>query len=279
MTRVLVLGRQGQLAQALAATPWPTGWQVDFAGRPDFDLTRIEALSEYLGHARPQVVINTAAYTAVDAAEDHAEAAFRLNAEAPAALAQACHASGRLLIHVSTDYVFGGTGQGPYDEDSTPDPVNLYGRSKAEGEVRTLAACPDATVARTAWLMSPGHGFLAAIMRRAAEGLPLRVVHDQRGNPTLASDLAAALVRVSVDRLAGKGGSGLLHMAGPAEATWFDVARAAVSKLGREIDLQPINSFDYVSKAQRPRDSRLDVMRLQRFHDIKLHPWLDWAAD
>lgn len=279
MTRVLVLGRRGQLARALASTPWPVGWRVAFAGRDDVDLAGIEAIPEILNQARPDVVINTAAYTAVDAAEDHREAAFTLNAEVPAAVAQACCAAGRLLIHLSTDYVFGGTDEGPYDEAARPDPVNVYGRSKAEGEARTLAACPDATVVRTAWLMSADSGFLATMARRAATGEPLRVVDDQRGNPTLAADLAAALVRVAADRLAGRGAPGLLHMAGPSEATWFDVARAVVATLNPGADLQPISSFDYVSKAQRPRDSRLDVLRLQHIHGIALRPWPEWVAE
>lgn len=277
MTRVLVLGREGQLARALATAAWPESWAVQFQGREALDLAQLDRIAPFVADKAPDIVINTAAYTAVDQAEIEPEAACRLNADAPAIMAQTCQQLGALFIHVSTDYVFGATGNGPYAEDAPVSPVNVYGRSKADGETAVLAAASDATVARTAWLMSPDSGFLRAILTRALRGEPLRVVDDQRGSPTRAADLAQALITVSEDRLAGIGQSGLLHVAGPTEATWYDLARCAIESTGLDVELHRTASTDYVLRAQRPRDSRLSTVRLQKNHGIGLPPWLDWV--
>lgn len=279
MTRVLVVGRRGQLARALAATAWPAGWDVVFAGRETLDLGDLDALDRFLTEAAPEVVINTAAYTAVDRAEAEPELAFHLNAAAPERLARICRASGTSLIQVSTDYVFGATGTGPYSEDDAVGPVNVYGRSKAEGEGRVLAANPDALIVRTAWLLSPGSGFVAAIIDRALSRLPMRVVADQCGNPTRASDLAEALVRLVDGRLAGKGGPGLVHAAGSEAASWHGLAAAIVSCVEAAGTVQPISTGDYVTSAQRPRDSRLDVSRLSSIHGIEMRPWSEWITE
>ena len=129
-----------------------------------------------------------------------------------------------------------------------------------------------------AWLMSPATGFIATIKRRAQAGESLRVVCDQRGNPTQASDLAQALVRVAQDRLSGRGQGGWLHAAGPETASWFDLARAALAPLGLEAQVKPVFSNDYPAIARRPRDSRLDVTRLAHIHAIELSPWTHWVA-
>jgi len=279
VTRVLVLGRNGQLARALAQAAWPDGWRIEFAGRDRLDMLRLERIAPFLAEQDADVVINTAAYTAVDLAETERDAAFQLNDEAPGAVAQFCHTKGALLIHVSTDYVFGGAGTGPYDEDAPISPLSVYGFSKAAGEARALSAAADATVARTSWLMSPDAGFLAAILRRAVQGESLRVVKDQRGNPTLASDLAQALVRVTRDRLRGIGQAGPLHMAGGAEASWFDLAKLAIEAAGLDTPLSPASSIDHVLPAQRPEDSRLSTLRLRQNHGIDMLPWPDWVPD
>jgi dTDP-4-dehydrorhamnose reductase len=280
VTRVLVLGRYGQLARALAATPWPDGWTPAFAGRETLDLTRPERIAPFLAGQAPDVVINTAAFTAVDAAETDEASAFALNAEAPAAIAEACRAQGRLLINLSTDYVFSGDGGAPHAEDALTSPLNVYGRSKAEGEQRVMAADPDALVVRTAWLLSPRSGFVRAILSRATAGAPLRVVSDQRGNPTQASDLAAALVGIAEKRLSGVGSGGLLHVAGQDPATWFDLAEALARAAGRPAgSVQAIDSETHSSVAVRPRDSRLDVTRLKSVYGITLPGWTAWITE
>lgn len=280
VTRVLVLGRYGQLARALAATAWPEGWTPAFAGRETVDLSRPERIAPFLAERAPDIVINTAAFTAVDAAETEQTSAFALNADAPAALAGACRAAGRLLIHLSTDYVFSGDGGALYAEDAPTAPLNAYGRSKAEGERRVLAADPDALVVRIAWLLSPQSGFVRAILSRATAGAPLRVVSDQRGNPTRASDLAAALVGIAGKRLSGIGAGGPLHAAGQDSATWFDLAEALALAAGRPAgSVQAIDSETYRSVAIRPRDSRLDVTRLKSVYGIILPAWTTWITE
>lgn len=279
MTRVLVLGRQGQLAQALAQVTWPTGWHLDLAGRDALDLNQIERIEPFISDRPADIIINTAAYTEVDRAESEVEPAFRLNAEAPEAVADACRASGRLLIHVSTDYVFGGAGEAPYREDDPVAPLNVYGRSKAEGERRVRAADPGATIARTSWLMSPTQGFAQAMLRRVQAGAALRVVADQCGTPTLANDLAQALVRLSADRYSGRGGPGPLHLAGPEAASWHDLAVAMTAAVAPDRVVTPICAREYGAGATRPADSRLDVSRLLSIHGIQLRPWSAWITD
>lgn len=280
MTRVLVLGRYGQLARALAATPLPDNWTAGFAGRETLDLTRPETIAPFLVEQAPDVIINTAAFTAVDAAETDEPSAFALNAEAPAAIAEACRAQSRLLIHLSTDYVFSGDGGAPYAETAAVAPLNAYGRSKAEGERRVLAADPDALIMRTAWVLSPQSGFVRAILSRAMAGAPLRVVSDQCGNPTRAADLAAAVVEIAASRLSGVGSGGLLHTAGHASATWFDLAQALAAVAGRPVgSVQAIDSETHSSVAVRPRDSRLDVTRLQSVWGIVLPAWTAWITE
>jgi dTDP-4-dehydrorhamnose reductase len=280
VTRVLVLGRHGQLARALAATPWPDGWTPAFAGREALDLVRPETIAPFLVEQAPDLVINTAAHTAVDAAETDQAAAFALNAEAPAALADACRVQGRLFLHLSTDYVFSGDGGAPYAEDAPVAPLNVYGRSKAEGERRVLTAHPDALIVRTAWLLSPHSGFVRAILSRALAGEASRVVRDQRGNPTRAADLAAALVEIARQGRAGAAPGGILHAAGHASATWFELAEALAALAGRPGgSVQAIESDRHHSVAARPRDSRLDVTRLQSAHGVTLPGWTSWITE
>lgn len=273
MTRVLVLGRNGQLARALAATAWPDGWATAFAGRETLDLTRPEAIAPYLAAQAPDVVINTAAYTAVDAAETEEAAAFALNADAPSVLAEACRAGGRLLIHLSTDYVFSGDGGAPYAEDAPVAPLNVYGRSKAEGERRVLAADPDALIIRTAWLLSRDSGFINAIRSRLLAGETVRVVDDQLGSPTFVRDLAAALPALAAARRAGRGDAGLLHVAGPQQASWLDLAHALALSIDRIEGVKCVDSATYAAIAPRPADSRLDVTKLRSAYGISLRAW------
>lgn len=279
MTRVLVLGRSGQLARALADAAWPAGWSVEFAGRGDLDLTRLDLVESHLADRAPDLIVNTAGYTAVDRAETEPEAAFRLNAEAPEVVAQAARRLGAALIHLSTDYVFGGAGAAPFAEEDQPSPVNAYGGSKAEGERRVRAADPDALVARTAWLLSPDAGFVRAILVRALAGEALRVVDDQRGSPTRAADLAEALARIAEARLAGRTPGGILHVAGSEPATWFDIASAMIASACPEARVEPIASADHGAAAPRPADSRLDVSRLAAIHGLSLPPWRSWVTE
>lgn len=280
MTRVLIIGRSGQLARALAAARWPAGWTFAFAGRETLDLTQHDQIAAVLSAEAPDVVINTAAYTAVDAAETDEAAAFALNAEAPGALAQACRQGGRLLVHLSTDYVFSGDGGAPYDETAPVAPLNAYGRSKAAGEARVLMTDPDALVVRTAWLLSPTSGFVRSILARLTAGEAVRVVGDQRGSPTRADDLAQALIDLARMRLSGTGNGGLLHVAGEDTATWMDLALGlALAVPGSSHRVEAIDSKTYSAKAKRPENAALNVMRLRSLYGIVCPSWTGWITE
>lgn len=284
MTRVLVLGRAGQLAQALAAAAPPPGWSLEFAGRERLDLARPETVASLIRSAGPAVVINAAAYTAVDRAEAERDAAFAVNAEGAGAAAEAARAAGALLLHVSTDFVFDGRKGAPYLEDDATAPLQVYGASKAEGERRVLAAAPDAVVARTAWLFSArGRNFVTAVRGRLLTGEVLRVVDDQRGCPTCADDLAAALLAVAAARLGGRGPAGPLHLTNAGEASWRELALAVAGALpgGGPDDgrILAVSTAEYGAPAPRPADSRLDGARLASAFGLRLRPWREALAE
>lgn len=279
MTRLLVLGRDGQLARALAAAAPPPGWTLAFAGRERADLTRPETLAALVRAEAPDVVVNAAAFTAVDQAEREPELAFAVNDLGAGAAAEAAAGAGALLLHLSTDYVFDGRGGAPYGEDDPVAPLQVYGASKAAGEARVLAAAPDAQVVRTSWVVSAhGRNFLAAVLARAAAGEALRVVDDQRGRPTLADDLAQALLAVAAARLAGRGRPGRLHVTNAGEASWHELAAAALALAaapdGRPMAaISPVSTAEYGAAAARPADSRLAGGRLAEAFGLSLRPW------
>ncbi len=288
---ILVTGGAGQLAQALARAR-PEGLVV--VGRPAFDFDRPETVAAAVRDARPKLVINAAAYTAVDAAETDSAAARRANAEGPGLLAEACAQAGAQLIHVSTDYVFDGNKGAPYTEDDATAPTGVYGATKMDGERAVLAAHPGAVVLRTSWVYARAGRNFVLTMLGAAKRLPtLRVVADQRGCPTNADDLAAATLRVA-DRLlaASHGGTqagaqgerfgGIYHAAGHGETTWHGFATAIFAEAARHgwpvPAVEPIATADWPTPARRPADSRLDCGRLERVFGVRLPEWHDSLA-
>lgn len=277
---ILVTGGAGQLATALAALG---GARIARVGRPAFDFDRPESLDATL-HAHA-LVVNAAAWTAVDAAEQEPEAAARANADGPARLARLCARRGIPLIHVGTDYVFDGLKGAPYTEDDAPNPTGVYGRTKLAGEQAALAAWDRVAVLRTSWVYSPvGKNFVRTMLAAADRGVPLRVVADQRGCPTAAWDLAAAVLRVAERMLAGwqPGYRGVFHAAGTGEATWHGLALAvfeAAARHGRPMpEIVPIATADWPTPARRPPDSRLDCTRLAQAFGARLPPWREGVA-
>ncbi len=250
------------------------------------DVARLFADAE---GGRPDVLINAAAFTAVDACEDHYEQALAGNASGPALLAERCADAGVGLVHVSTDYVLDGQASEPYPESADCAPQTAYGRSKAEGERRVLAALPSALVVRTAWVFGPGRNFVGAILNQARlrrsgeiEG-PLRVVDDQRGCPTYAADLAEGLVALA--RLAFGPGStdpermgGVHHLCGGGEATWWDFAREILDRTGHaDLEIDRIATGDLDLAAKRPAYSVLGCDRAAGF-GVRLRPWREALA-
>jgi len=280
---VLVAGRDGQLARALAPAFAAAGWRVAALGRADgLDLAGpAEAVAAAVRGAAPDLVVNAAAYTAVDRAEAEPEAAMAVNRDGAAALAAAAAAVGAPLLHVSTDYVFDGAKGAPYAEHDRPAPLGAYGRSKLEGERAVAAANPRAAVLRTSWVVSAaGANFLRTMLRLAETRDEVSVVADQRGAPTFAADLAAAIVGMAPRLLASPAGDpafGVFHLGGAPDTTWHGFAEAvfagAAARGARVPALRAVPTAAYPTPTRRPADSRLDCARLLAVHGIARPDW------
>jgi dTDP-4-dehydrorhamnose reductase len=248
-------------------------------GRPELDLERDDDLSEAIAAVSPVAIVNAAAYTAVDRAEAEPERAYRVNRDAAGRMAALARKQGVPFIHVSTDYVFDGRKRSPYREDDQTGPLNVYGRSKLEGEAAVLAADPDAIVVRTAWVYSPyGQNFVRNMLRLAATQPTVRVVNDQYGSPTSASDLADAILTIVPQaRDARDSVGGIYHLTAQGEANWHGFAAAIFAQLARHglpvPDLEAITTDDYPTPARRPANSRLDCSRAAQVFGIELPHW------
>lgn len=267
--KLLVTGREGQLVRCLKeqATERP-GLTVSTAGRPLVDMAVPGAIAEAIESEQPDLVINAAAYTAVDQAEDELDLAFRVNAHAAGEAARAAHSIGAPFIQISTDYVFDGSARSPIDEEQLVAPLGVYGRSKLVGEEQVRAAAPDHVILRTAWLISPfGRNFVRSMLRAATQGSVLTVVDDQRGSPTSALDLADAILHLAdqlQQRRAGLTGR-TFHLAGLGEASWCELAAAVMDEARVHglpaTEVRPIRTEDWLTRAVRPAYSVLDSRR------------------
>ena len=267
-----MLGANGQLGRALCRTLDARKGAVSLVAawtRRDCDLERVSASEAALAALCAQganVVVNTAAMTAVDRCEGEPELAWRVNAEGPAVLAELCARLGMRLVHLSTDYVFSGRGEQPWAERDRPAPRSVYGKTKLEGETRVLESGAEALVVRTAWLYGDGANFVRTILAAAGraqrgEGPPLRVVNDQSGSPTYAGHLAGGLIG-----LLERGATGIYHLANSGAATWWDLACEAVREASArgtslEVAIEPVSSDAFPRPAPRPAWSVLDLTR------------------
>ena len=277
---ILVIGTAGQLATALAEQAG--GRNLVCLGRPEVDFAQPASLAVAMARVQPRLVINAAAYTAVDKAETDAEAARQANADGPAELARLCALADIPLIHVSTDYVFDGSKGAPYLESDPPNPIGVYGASKRAGEVAVLAACPKALVLRTSWVYAPyGKNFVLTMLNAATRMPKLRVVADQIGCPTSAQDLATAILAVTDRLLAGWRAeyAGLYHAAGSGWTSWHGLAKFAIAEAARHgrplPEIEAIATADWPTPVRRPADSRLDCRRLQQVFGVTLPDWHD----
>jgi len=271
---ILVTGGHGQVASALAELG---GAQVRRIGRPDFDFDAPDTIAASFAAAAPSLVVNAAAYTAVDAAETAPNAAWRANAEGPAILARLCAEAAIPLIHISTDYVFDGLKGAPYVETDPTNPTGVYGASKLAGEQAVLASCPRAVILRTSWVYAAtGRNFLRTMLGAAQKTSHLRVVADQIGCPTNAEDLARATLAVAARLLADPAAPfGIFHAAGTGWTSWHGFAREifAAAQLPNQIEVEAIRTADWPTPARRPPDSRLDCSRLAREFGVALPDW------
>lgn len=263
--RLLVTGRDGQVAASLLeAGQAHAGVEVVAIGRPDLDLARPEAVIDAIAAGKPDIVVSAAAYTAVDQAEDEPDIAFAVNATGAGKVAEAAARLGVPIIHLSTDYVFDGSGSRAYVETDATAPLGVYGASKLAGELAVAAAGPRHLILRTAWVYSPfGRNFVKTMLRLAADRDEISVVADQWGNPTCALDIADAVLHAAtmLHRERSFAAFGTYHLAGTGETNWsgfarhiLDTSRAAG---GPWAQVRDIATKDYPTKARRPANSRL----------------------
>lgn len=283
--KLLVTGATGQVGWELARSLMPLG-EVVALDRAACDLSRPDTLAAVVEHAAPAVIVNAAAYTAVDRAEAEEVLATTVNGAAVGELARAARRRGALFIHYSTDYVFDGRGEAPIAEDAPTCPLNAYGRSKLAGEAAVRDSGADALVLRTTWVYGArGHNFLRTMLRLAAEREELRVVADQFGAPTWARNIADATARLIplalAERRAGHFTSAILNLTNAGVTSWHGFATALIGEARRtrpDLALQvqrvlPIATADYPLPAPRPANSRLDGGALARRYGIALPPW------
>jgi dTDP-4-dehydrorhamnose reductase len=278
---ILCTGGSGQLGTALQAMAQARGLNLTAVSRPEFDFERPASIDACFAVARPGLVINAAAYTAVDAAESNESAARASNQTGPETLALLCAGAKIPFIHISTDYVFDGTKGAPYLETDPTSPTGIYGLTKRDGERAVLAACPNSIILRTSWVYSAhGKNFARTMLNAARKTNALRVVADQRGTPTAADDLAATVLNI-ITKWKESGWhesyKGIYHATGTGETTWYDFARA-IFESAKSCGLTPpsvtpISTADWPTPAKRPSDSRLDCAKLERVFQERLPNW------
>jgi dTDP-4-dehydrorhamnose reductase len=273
--RALIFGGTGMLGRALVREARGRGWPVLALSHQQADITLPATVGHWLRSFTPQVVLNCAALTAVDACQGERERALAVNGEAVGVLAAAAARAGARLVQVSSDYVFDGRAAAPYREEDPTGPLSVYGESKLLGEQRALEH-PGSLVVRTSWVFGPGGGnFVATLVRLMREGkTPLRVVDDQHGAPTYAPYLATALCN-----LVAAGAEGLVHYRNREAVTWYGLAREVAWRWAPEIEVQPVTTAQMPRPAPRPAFSVLDVARFESLLGRRVEAWQCGVTD
>lgn len=270
MSGLLIFGRTGQVARELARL----APEAQFAGRDEADLTRPDDCAALIRARTPAAVINAAAYTAVDRAESEPDVARLVNRDAPEAMAVACAGLGIPFVHVSTDYVFDGSGDAARRESDPTGPIGVYGTTKLEGERAIAAAGGQWSVLRTSWVFSAhGTNFVKTMRRLGAERDRLTIVADQIGGPTPAADIAAALLEMARQMQADPSKGGIYHFAGAPDVSWADFAREIFARSGLSPVVEDIPTSAYPTPARRPLNSRLDCTAITRDFGIARPDW------
>lgn len=271
--RILLTGRNGQVGWELERA-LPALGEVIATDRSTLDLADPDAIRRVVREAKPQVIVNAAAYTAVDRAESEPELAETLNARAPGVLAEEARRIDALLVHYSTDYVFDGKEDRSYVEEDQPCPLNVYGRTKLSGEAAIGASGAPHVILRTSWVYGPrGRNFLLTVLRKARAGEALRVVNDQVGAPTSSPMIAEATVHTIERVLADRSLCGLYHMTSAGSTSWHGFTQALLEASGLSTLVEAISSEAYPSAARRPRNSILNNTRLARRLRLQLPAW------
>lgn len=280
MAKFLITGAKGQVGHCL--TEQLTGKaEILAVDRDELDITDQSAVNKIVKIFKPDVIINAAAHTAVDRAESEVELSEAINVRGPQYLAEAANEIGAVILHISTDYVFEGTGSGKYKEDDQTNPQGVYGRTKLEGEIAVQQANSRSIILRTAWVFGEyGHNFVKTMLRLAKDRDSLGVVGDQFGGPTYAGDIAKALIEIANQILAGKENAfGVYHFTGKPYVNWYEFAKAifAEAELQNILEKSPlVNSIatsDYPTPAKRPANSRLNLEKIDRTFGIQPSDW------
>ena len=281
--KIVLFGKSGQVGWELQRALAPLGEVISFGRGPDHpsaDFTKPENLADAIRSIKPDVIVNAAAYTSVDTAEDESKLAYLINAEAPRVLAQEAARSGACLVHYSTDYVFDGSGATPWSETDVPSPLNVYGASKLAGERAIQESGCRHLIFRTSWVYSArGNNFLKTILRLSAEREELSIVDDQIGAPT-GAELLADVTAQALKTVLGSGNDfGLYHLTAAGETSWhgyakfvLELARKQVANLKTSAVL-PVASADWPTKARRPLNSRLSTAKLRETFGLDLPDW------
>lgn len=278
---ILVTGANGQLGRSIRKEAENSEDNYIFTDVAELDITDPKAVREFVKDHNVEVIVNCAAYTNVDAAEDNEALALKINGDAPGILAHAIKERGGTLIHISTDYVFGGSGKNqPLKENQAPSPTGTYGRTKLAGEEKILNSHASAIILRTAWLYSDyGNNFVEKIIGLLKNRDSIKVVFDQCGTPTYARDLARAIVEIITERKL-KGFEGVYHFSNEGVCSWYDFAHAAAKLAGLEgKEVLPCHSSEFPSKVVRPPYSVLDKTKYKETFDKKIPHWYDSLAE
>lgn len=270
--KILLTGRNGQVGRELQKVLQPLG-SIIATDRIALDLGNNDSIRRVIRQTKPDMIVNSAAYTAVDKAESEPEIAMQVNGAAPGVMAEEAKRLGALLVHYSTDYVFDGGKQSPYTEDDTTNPLNVYGRSKRDGEMRIQASGCRHLILRTSWIYGlRGRNFLLTVLDKASKGERLRVVGDQFGVP----NWNVTIARASRECLAGEG---LFHLTASGMTSWYGFASAALKKVGGiEVQVEEIRTSEYPAAARRPGYSVLSSRKLEKSFGVRLPEWQDDLA-
>ncbi|CAM3248922.1 dTDP-4-dehydrorhamnose reductase [Asticcacaulis taihuensis] len=278
--RILVTGKEGQVDTSLQVLGQKLGLEIIRIGLPEIDLSQPESLEPPVREARPDVIISSAAYTAVDKAETETELAQKINGDAPGVLARLAAELDIPILHLSTDYVFAGDKADAYTEADMPAPVSVYGKTKLSGETQIRAATDNHVILRTAWVYSPyGNNFVKTMLRLGETRDEVSVVADQHGCPTYALEIARALLAIAQQVVIDRDPTirGTFHLTGQGETTWAEFATAifkGAEKRGRKpVRVNPITTADYPTPAKRPANSRLNGDKLDDTFGLRLDPW------
>lgn len=276
MAKILITGSNGQLGSELQELSDSSAHQMIFTDVAQLDITDSNQTGEFIKENQIDIIINCAAYTAVDNAEDNINASFAVNATAPANLAQAAKDSGASLIHISTDYVFDGTACRPYKEIDRPSPLGVYGKSKLAGEIEVMQSGCNYVIIRTSWLYSTyGNNFVKTIIKHASQKESMSVVFDQAGTPTYAADLAVAILKICDNITNSNIQKQVYHFSNEGVCSWYDFAVEIAKSVEscKECKILPITSDQYPVRAPRPSFSVLDKTKIKQSLKIEIPHW------